>query len=99
MAFDPLSIPAMSAETERVFSDTKLTISPQRTPEPFGGTITHDSMPPNTMSARAVAWRAVAHSDTRANASLARFVIVNQSSYHLLSAHCSAFGHINIEAI
>jgi hypothetical protein len=31
MAFDPLSIPAMSAETERVFSDTKLTIPPQRT--------------------------------------------------------------------
>ena len=31
MAFDLLSIPAMSAEVERVFSDTRLTISPQRT--------------------------------------------------------------------
>jgi hypothetical protein len=31
MAFDLLSIPAMSAETERVFSDTKLMIPPQRT--------------------------------------------------------------------
>jgi hypothetical protein len=31
MAFDLLSIPAMSAETERVFRDTKLTIPPQRT--------------------------------------------------------------------
>jgi hypothetical protein len=30
MAFDLLSIPAMSAEVKRVFSDTKLTISPQR---------------------------------------------------------------------
>ena len=30
MAFDILLIPAMSAETERVFSDTKLTISPIR---------------------------------------------------------------------
>ncbi len=30
MAFDILSIPAMSAETERVFSGTKLTISPNR---------------------------------------------------------------------
>jgi hypothetical protein len=41
---------------------------------------------------------AVANSDSRANASLARFVIVNHFSYHLLSAHCSAFGHIDIEA-
>jgi len=31
MAFDLLSIPVMSAEVERVFSDTKLTISLQRT--------------------------------------------------------------------
>ena len=30
MAFDLLTIPAMSAETERVFSGTKLTISPSR---------------------------------------------------------------------
>ena len=30
MAYDILSIPAMSAETERVFSGTKLTISPTR---------------------------------------------------------------------
>ena len=30
MAYDHLSIPAMSAECERVFSDTKLTISPNR---------------------------------------------------------------------
>ena len=30
MAYDLLSIPAMSAETERVFSGTKLTISPNR---------------------------------------------------------------------
>ena len=30
MAFDHLSIPAMSAETERIFSDTKITISPLR---------------------------------------------------------------------
>jgi hAT family C-terminal dimerisation region len=30
MAFDILSIPAMSAETERVFSGVKLTISPTR---------------------------------------------------------------------
>jgi hAT family C-terminal dimerisation region len=30
MAFDILSIPAMSAETERIFSDTKLTISANR---------------------------------------------------------------------
>jgi len=30
MAFDMLSIPAMSAETERVFSGAKLTISPSR---------------------------------------------------------------------
>jgi hAT family C-terminal dimerisation region len=30
MAFDILLIPAMSAETERIFSGTKLTISPQR---------------------------------------------------------------------
>ena len=30
MAFDYLSIPAMSAETERIFSDTKLYISPLR---------------------------------------------------------------------
>jgi hAT family C-terminal dimerisation region len=30
MAFDILSIPAMSAETERVFSGAKLTISPSR---------------------------------------------------------------------
>jgi hypothetical protein len=28
MAYDHLSIPAMSSEYERVFSDTKLTISP-----------------------------------------------------------------------
>jgi hypothetical protein len=31
MAYDLLSIPAMSAETERTFSDTKHTISPTRT--------------------------------------------------------------------
>jgi hypothetical protein len=31
MAYDLLSIPAMSAETERVFSNTKLMISPNRT--------------------------------------------------------------------
>jgi hypothetical protein len=31
MAYDLLSIPAMSAETERTFSDTKLTIPPSRT--------------------------------------------------------------------
>jgi hypothetical protein len=31
MAFDLLSIPAMSGDVERVFSDVKLTISPQRT--------------------------------------------------------------------
>jgi hAT family C-terminal dimerisation region len=30
MAFDIMSIPAMSAETERVFSDAKLTISTNR---------------------------------------------------------------------
>ena len=30
MAYDHLSVPAMSAECERVFSDTKLTISPNR---------------------------------------------------------------------
>jgi hAT family C-terminal dimerisation region len=30
MAFDILTIPAMSAETERVFSGAKLTISPTR---------------------------------------------------------------------
>ena len=30
MAYDHLSIPVMSAECERVFSDTKLTISPNR---------------------------------------------------------------------
>jgi hypothetical protein len=30
MAFDHISIPAMSAETERVFSDTKLFISDLR---------------------------------------------------------------------
>jgi hypothetical protein len=30
MAFDKMSIPAMSAETERVFSDAKLTILPNR---------------------------------------------------------------------
>ena len=30
IAFDMLSIPAMSAETERVFSGAKLTISPSR---------------------------------------------------------------------
>jgi hAT family C-terminal dimerisation region len=30
MAFDILLIPAMSAETERLFSGIKLTISPQR---------------------------------------------------------------------
>jgi hypothetical protein len=30
MAYDHLSIPAMSAEYERVFSDTKLKISPNR---------------------------------------------------------------------
>jgi hAT family C-terminal dimerisation region len=30
MAFNILSIPAMSAETEQIFSGTKLTISPQR---------------------------------------------------------------------
>jgi len=30
MAFDYISIPAMSAETERVFSDTKLFISDLR---------------------------------------------------------------------
>ena len=30
MAFDILSIPAMSSETERVFSGTKLTLSPAR---------------------------------------------------------------------
>src|SRR5271154_4881598 len=30
MAYDQLSIPVMSAECERVFSDTKLTISPNR---------------------------------------------------------------------
>jgi hAT family C-terminal dimerisation region len=30
MAFNILLIPAMSAETERIFSSTKLTISPQR---------------------------------------------------------------------
>jgi hypothetical protein len=35
---------------------------------------------------------AVAHSDTRANASLAQFVIVNHFSYYLLSTHCFAFG-------
>jgi hypothetical protein len=31
MAYDLLSIPAMSAETERVFSSTKLMISSNRT--------------------------------------------------------------------
>jgi hypothetical protein len=31
MAFDLLSIPAISAETKRVFSDTKLSIPQQRT--------------------------------------------------------------------
>ena len=30
MAFDILSIPAMSAETERIFSGAKITISPSR---------------------------------------------------------------------
>jgi hAT family C-terminal dimerisation region len=30
MAFDILSIPALSAKTERVFSDAKLTVSPNR---------------------------------------------------------------------
>lgn len=30
MAYNLPSIPAMSAETERIFSGTKLTISPQR---------------------------------------------------------------------
>jgi hypothetical protein len=31
MAYDLLSIPTISAETERTFSDTKYTISPTRT--------------------------------------------------------------------
>jgi hypothetical protein len=31
MAFNLLSIPAMNTKVERVFNDTKLTISPQRT--------------------------------------------------------------------
>jgi hAT family C-terminal dimerisation region len=31
MAYDFLSIPAMSAETERIFSDTKHKVSPSRT--------------------------------------------------------------------